>query len=134
MADTSDFLTSGTSTGLQANAQGQIALNYNQLDNVNTISENNLLSFGISSSTGTSYVQSISVSDFLTNSVGPQGGLCVIGGNYRLQIPTFPGPSSIGSGYDGQLAYFYAATHPGPSVLAVYHGSHWFGTCVSIVT
>ena len=134
LRDTSDFLTSGTSTGLQANAQGQIALNYNQLDNATTITGSNLLSFGTSPSVGTSYVQSISVNDFLTSSVVSQGGLCVSGGNYRLQIPTVPDPSSIGSSYDGQLAYFYAATLPGPSVLAVYHGSHWFGTCVSIVT
>lgn len=134
LQDTSDFLTNGTSTGLQANAQGQISLNYNQLDPATSITGSNLLSFGTSPSAGTCYVQTISVSDFLTSSVGSQGGLCVTGGNYRLQIPTVPDPSSIGSSYDGQLAYFYAATLPGPSVLAVHYEGNWFGTCVSIVS
>lgn len=136
LRDTSDFLTSGTSTGLQANAQGQISLNYTQLDTATTITGSNLLSFGTSPSVGTGYVQTISVNDFLASSVGSQGGLCVSGGNYRLQIPTVENSSSIiGTPYDGQLAYFYSTASPaGLSVLAVYHGSHWFGTCVSIVT
>ena len=136
LRDTSDFLTNGTSTGLQANAQGQISLNYNQLDPATSITGSNLLSFGTSPSAGTCYVQTISVSDFLTSSVGSQGGLCVSNGNYRLQIPTVANSTSItGTPYDGQLAYFYnTATPLGLSVLAVYHGSQWFGTCVKVVT
>ena len=134
LRDTSDFLTNGTSTGLQANAQGQIALNYNQLDTATSITGSNLLSFGTSPSAGTCYVQTISVNDFLTSSVVSQGGLCASGGNYKLQIPTVANSTSITVPYDGQLAYFYNTITPsGLSVLAVYHGSKWFGTCVNVV-
>ena len=135
LRDTSDFLTSGTSTGLQANAQGQIALNYNQLDTATSITGSNLLSFGTSHSVGTCYVQTISVNDFLSSSFGSENnGLCASGGNYRLQIPTVANSTSITVPYDGQLAYFYNTTTPvGLSVLAVYHGSQWFGTCVNVV-
>jgi hypothetical protein len=134
--DTSTFLTNGTSTGLNSNAQGQIALNYNQLDQATTISEDNLISFGISASTGNGYVQSISVEDFLSSSLGTsQGGLSISGGKIQLKIPTVENSSSITSPYDGQLAYFYNTTTPvGLSVLAVHYSSNWYGTCVSLVT
>ena len=135
LRDTSDFLTSGTSTGLDANASGQIALNYNQLDQVTSVDPANLLTFGTSSSSGTCYVQSISVEDFLTSSIGEtEEGLCISGGNIQLKIPTVANPASITSTYDGQIAYFYNATTPGTSVLAVNYGGNWYGTCVSLVT
>ncbi len=137
LADTSEFLTSGTSTGLNANSNGQIALNYNQLDQVSSVDPTDLLTFGTPASAGTCYVQSISVEDFLTSSIGgTEEGLCVSGGNIRLRIPTVANGASITTTpYDGQLAYFYnTATPPGLSVLAVRYGSHWYGTCVSLVT
>ena len=135
LKDTVEFLTSGTSTGLNANTEGQIALNYNQLDRSTSINPTNLLTFGTPISSGTCYVQSISVEDFLTSSIGnTEEGLCVSAGNIQVKIPTVGNGTSISTTYDGQLAYFYNATTPGPSVLAVSYGGNWYGTCVSLVT
>ena len=138
LKDTNNYLTgstgTGTSTGIDVNSQGVLTLNYNNLATMTDIDPSYLISIGTSVTSGLCYVQSSTVSNFLTRAAGPSsGGISHSSGNLRLQIPFFGTSTDVTAPYKGQMVFFTNATHPGTSVIAIYDGSNWFGTCTSKV-
>jgi hypothetical protein len=134
LRDTNNYLTgstgTGTSTGIDVNSQGVLTLNYNNLATMTYIDPSDLISIGTSVTSGLCYVRSSTVSKFLTSAAGPSsGGISHSSGNLRLQIPFFRTSTDVLTPYQGQMVFFTNATLPGPSVIAIYHGSSWFGTC-----
>jgi len=139
LTDTNNYLTgstgTGTSTGIDVNSQGVLTLNYNNLATMSDIDPSDLISIGTSVTSGVSYVQSSTVSNFLTSAAGPSSdGISHSNGNLRLQIPFFGTSTEVTSAYQGQMVFFTNAVMPGTSVIAIYDGSSWFGTCALPVT
>ena len=138
--DTNNYLTgsagTGTSTGIDVNSQGVLTLNYNNLSPMTDIDPDDLISIGTSVASGVSYVQSSTVSNFLTSAAGPSsGGISHSSGNLRLQIPFFGTSTDVPiPPYKGQMVFFTNATFPGTCVIAIHDGVSWFGTCALAVT
>ena len=140
LKDTNNYLTgstvTGTSTGIDVNSQGVLTLNYNNLATMTNIDPSDLISIGTSVASGLCYVQSSTVSNFLTSAAGPSsGGISHYNGNLRLQIPFFGTSTDVPTPpYRGQMVFFTNAVTPGTSVIAIYDGVSWFGTCALAVT
>ena len=138
LKDTNNYLTgstgSGTSTGIDVNSQGLLTLNYNNLSNVTNIDSEDVISIGTSVTSGLCYVQKTTVSNFLTNVAGSSLGISHSNGNLRLEIPFFKTSAEVTNVYRGQMVFFTNAVTPGTSVIAVYNGTSWFGTCALAVT
>lgn len=139
LKDTNNYLTgstgTGTSTGIDVNSQSVLTLNYNNLATMTDIDPKDLISIGTSVASGLCYVQSSTVSNFLTSAAGPSsGGISHSSGTLKLQIPFFGTSTEVTPAYRGQMVFFTNAVTPGTSVIAIYDGSNWFGTCALPVT
>ena len=131
---TVDYLT-GVSGGIGQDTQSKLALDYLKLQKKTTVNSDDLIAVGISNGSGISPVQSITVNDFVSQIAGT--GVCGSTGQLNLSVRISENPSTLTpSGTDGELAYFYNATAPGTSVLAVFHAASggWLGTTLSAVT
>lgn len=136
LSKTTDFLVGnpGSSFGIDSNSNGRLVLNYNSLPSKSVPDPTDLLTLGTSiGSLGVSRVQSISVENFVNGITG--GGVSSSGGTLTLRIETGASPADITmTPENGQMAYFFGATTPGTSVLAVGYNNNWYGTCVFLVS
>ena len=131
---TVDYLT-GVSGGIGKDTQNKLALDYLKLQPKSTVNSDDLIAVGISNGSGISPVQSITVNDFVSQIAGT--GVCGSTGQLNLSIRIAENPAALTpSGTDGELAYFFNATAPGTSVLAVFHlaSGGWIGTSLSHVS
>lgn len=128
------YVSGGTCPGIDINTSTHtLELNFNTLNTTTTLNDTDILAVQQPVSLGISQPQQISVSNFISGL--PAGsGISGSGGQLQVAVDTFSSVSSAaaaGNNYDGRLAYFYGNTTLGPSILGVYYGNSWYGTCMT---
>ena len=124
---------SGICPGIDINSvHHTLELNFNTLSGTSLLDSTDLIAVQKSVGVGLCTPKKIAVSDFITGLTG--SGICGSGGTLQVAVDTFSSVASAttaGTNYDGRLAYFYGTTTLGPSILGVYYGTCWYGTCLT---
>lgn len=122
---------SGICPGIDINSiHHTLELNFNTLNGTSLLDTTDLIAVQKPVGVGLCTPKKIAVSDFITGLTG--SGICGSGGTLQVAVDTGVCPSQLeGPKYDGRLAYFYGTTTLGPSILGVYYGTCWYGTCLT---